>query len=302
MDQDRDVGAVPPSRCGHVTLARAGGHEGRHGNAAAEGGNNCRGAPSSRPVEESKTRAGRAGSIAEPEEDGERAEKELPLPDTRIATAPAPVRLTRTDPGHGSPEHRSAWMTQRFAQWHPPAWLRRLARAWRSQPHGTGYLAIVTSPQTASASARVGCAGVRVRNADPLARRLSSRSDAGAVVAHPGVRAAGGAAGAALIVPDAAVAAQRLVGAAATRSVVAHLVEGTVAVAALIVRDADAAAPPLARGAVSATGAARPFRTRIVTGAAVAAIGLGVDAPQRPGAARQPHQASARARVLAALP
>ena len=36
MDQDRDVGAVPPSRCGHVTLARAGGHEGRHGNAATE--------------------------------------------------------------------------------------------------------------------------------------------------------------------------------------------------------------------------------------------------------------------------
>jgi hypothetical protein len=38
MDQDRDGGAVPPSHCGHVTLARAACQAGRHGNAAVEGG------------------------------------------------------------------------------------------------------------------------------------------------------------------------------------------------------------------------------------------------------------------------
>jgi hypothetical protein len=94
MDQGRDVGPAPPSRCRHVASQRvlaitskSGNVLSRHGSAAATWGYN-RGAPSARPVEGRQDTGGAYEQYRKPwVRTGREQRRTTPSPDTQIATA-----------------------------------------------------------------------------------------------------------------------------------------------------------------------------------------------------------------------
>jgi hypothetical protein len=123
---------------------------------------------------EEKHRAGRGDRIAHRGEGwgGRHVPTTPPSPNARIATAPAPAPLRyKTDPGHGSAEHRSAWT---------PSDPRPMASTRCTQAPVSHGLATLAGPSAAIESARPSAYLAFItgpNNASVLSSREGGRQD-----------------------------------------------------------------------------------------------------------------------------